>query len=88
MFVPDLDNCHKEPIHIPGKIQDHGFMIVVDGLYNISYCSENVLKFFGVTAESLLNQSAGILDGYLRRSSSSLSLHKQIRALNRLIHIL
>jgi chemotaxis family two-component system sensor kinase Cph1 len=68
MFVPDLDNCHKEPIHIPGKIQDHGFMIVVDGMYNIAYCSENINRFFGVTAESLLNQPAGILDGYLKRT--------------------
>lgn len=68
MFATDLDNCHKEPIHIPGKIQDHGFILVIDRSYNITYCSENIIRFFGVTADSLLNQPAGILDGYLRRT--------------------
>lgn len=68
MFVPDLYNCHKEPIHIPGKVQDHGFLIAVDRSYKITFCSENVIDFLGITAESLLNQPAGVLDEYLRRT--------------------
>ncbi|RZA12277.1 MAG: hypothetical protein EOP10_31655, partial [Proteobacteria bacterium] len=26
----DLDTCSSEPIHIPGAIQDHGYLLVVD----------------------------------------------------------
>ena len=27
---PDLDACAREPIHIPGSIQPHGVLLVVD----------------------------------------------------------
>ena len=27
---PDLTQCDREPIHIPGSIQPHGFMLVLD----------------------------------------------------------
>jgi len=26
----DLTNCDREPIHIPGSIQPHGAMLVID----------------------------------------------------------
>ncbi|RYE65103.1 MAG: hypothetical protein EOO81_13145, partial [Oxalobacteraceae bacterium] len=26
----DLDNCHQEPIHIPGYIQPHGLLFALD----------------------------------------------------------
>lgn len=68
MFVPTLENCSREPIHIPGKIQDHGFLIALDGTFRITYCSENVIDFFGITAAELLNRPAGVLDSYLRRT--------------------
>jgi light-regulated signal transduction histidine kinase (bacteriophytochrome) len=68
MFVPTLENCSREPIHIPGKIQDHGFLIALDGTFRITYCSENVIDFFGITATELLNRPAGILDSYLKRT--------------------
>ncbi|RZK16936.1 MAG: hypothetical protein EOO43_14000, partial [Flavobacterium sp.] len=29
-FQVDLSNCDREPIHIPGRIQSHGFLIVLD----------------------------------------------------------
>ena len=28
--VPDLDACAREPIHIPGSIQPHGILLVID----------------------------------------------------------
>jgi len=68
MFVPTLENCSREPIHIPGQIQDHGFLIALDGTFRITYCSENVVNFFGITATELLNRPAGMLDSYLRRT--------------------
>jgi len=46
-FSVDLTNCDKEPIHIPGKIQSHGFLIaVVKKDLTISYISENAGDFF------------------------------------------
>ena len=70
MFVPTLENCSREPIHIPGKVQDHGFLIAIDGTFRITYCSENVVNFFGIPATALLNQPAGVLDSYLRDRKS------------------
>ncbi|MCC8411108.1 GAF domain-containing protein [Mucilaginibacter sp. UR6-1] len=44
-FNVDLTNCDREPIHIPGQIQPHGFLIVVDSDFIIRYHSENVSDF-------------------------------------------
>jgi chemotaxis family two-component system sensor kinase Cph1 len=41
----DLTNCDREPIHIPGKIQSHGFLIVIDSDNFIRFYSENVRDF-------------------------------------------
>lgn len=68
MFVPTLENCSSEPIHIPGNIQDHGFLIAIDGTFRITYCSDNVVRFLGITAAELLNKPAGILDPLLGRT--------------------
>jgi light-regulated signal transduction histidine kinase (bacteriophytochrome)/CheY-like chemotaxis protein len=46
----DLTNCDREPIHIPGSIQPHGAMIVVDGDKNrVSFVSENISEYLGDT---------------------------------------
>lgn len=42
----DLTNCNREPIHIPGQIQSHGFLIVVDKSYIIRYHSANTTTLF------------------------------------------
>ncbi|MDZ4793798.1 MAG: ATP-binding protein [Bacteroidota bacterium] len=45
-FKVDITNCDKEPIHILGKIQGHGFLIGVDGKDQlIHYISENTAAF-------------------------------------------
>lgn len=41
----DLTNCDNEPIHIPGQIQSHGFLITIDQDYIIKYHSENIDEF-------------------------------------------
>jgi len=56
-FSVDLSNCDKEPIHIPGKIQSHGFLIAVDkNSLSITYISENAEVFLVEEAKSLLNK--------------------------------
>ncbi len=43
--VVDITNCDREPIHIPGQIQGHGFLVAVDTEdFSIQYISENLLK--------------------------------------------
>jgi len=45
-FKVDSTNCDKEPIHILGKIQGHGFLIGVNNKdHSISYISENTAVY-------------------------------------------
>jgi chemotaxis family two-component system sensor kinase Cph1 len=67
MFVPDLTNCDREPIHIPGRVQDHGFLIALDKTYLISHCSENISRYLPTTASALLGYSVGVLDTFLQK---------------------
>ena len=44
----DLSNCEKEPIHIPGQIQAHGALWVVDRqTRRIVQVSSNIAQFVG-----------------------------------------
>ncbi|MFD2827052.1 ATP-binding protein [Leeuwenhoekiella polynyae] len=50
-----LTNCDKEPIHILGKIQSHGYLLACDpGSYKITYCSENIDQLFDKNVEEIL----------------------------------
>ncbi len=43
----DLTNCDKEPIHILGKTQNHGFLVAFDQKSNqVTYYSKNSLDLF------------------------------------------
>lgn len=58
----DISNCDREPIHIPGHIQAHGAMLVLDPARRlILQASENCAAYFGVAAERLLGQDLGAL---------------------------
>ncbi|WP_028374806.1 ATP-binding protein [Leeuwenhoekiella sp. MAR_2009_132] len=53
-----LTNCDKEPIHIIGKIQDHGYLLVYDAFsLKITYCSENVSIILNTPIEKILGAS-------------------------------
>lgn len=55
-FIVDLDNCELEPIHIPGQIQSHGFLLVVDNDSVIKFASENISSFLYTDASGFLNK--------------------------------
>jgi len=67
----NLTNCEQEPIHIPGSIQPHGFLIALyaDSL-TIDYCSANIVDFLGITYEQCLGKhfadifGSGITDNF------------------------
>jgi chemotaxis family two-component system sensor kinase Cph1 len=53
--VVDLTNCDKEPIHLPGGIQPHGVLLVLqEPALTIRQVSENAEALLGVPARSLL----------------------------------
>lgn len=46
----DLTNCDREPIHIPGSIQPHGAMLVLDAdSYTLCFASANASAVLGVS---------------------------------------
>jgi light-regulated signal transduction histidine kinase (bacteriophytochrome) len=54
----NLNNCEDEPIHVPGSIQPHGFLISLDfSTHIITVCSENVFEFIGISYEQLLGKN-------------------------------
>tara|TARA_Y100001949_G_scaffold174175_1_gene181140 strand:+ start:15947 stop:18202 length:2256 start_codon:yes stop_codon:yes gene_type:complete len=62
--IEDLDTlakaiaqCGDEPIHIPGSIQPHGFLLVLsEPQLTITQASENVREWLGVDVQALLGQ--------------------------------
>lgn len=50
-------NCENEPIHIPGRIQDNGFLLGMDTeARTILYVSENIKRFSGIDPVSVLSR--------------------------------
>ncbi len=50
-----VERCADEPIHIPGGIQPHGFLIVVgEADLRVQQVSENVRDWLGLDAQALL----------------------------------
>lgn len=54
----NLTNCEHEPIHIPGSIQPHGFLLGLDcGSLEIIYCSENTDSYLELPYHTLLGKA-------------------------------
>ncbi|WP_290654583.1 sensor domain-containing diguanylate cyclase [Idiomarina sp.] len=54
-----LENCAKEPIHIPGAVQGHGALVAFDTQFQqVLACSENIENFLGCNPEQLFGKSA------------------------------
>ncbi len=78
-----LTCCEHEPIHVPGSIQPHGFLL---GLgkedFTITFCSGNTYEFIGIGFEQLLEkkfeqiagkEQATALEKYISRLDQSFS---------------
>ena len=60
-----LDNCEREPIHIPGAIQPHGALVACRATdLAIVQISANAPAFFGEPAETLLGRPVSALFGH------------------------
>ncbi|MET4141775.1 ATP-binding protein [Pedobacter sp. UYP1] len=64
-FQVDLTNCDIEPIHIPGQIQSHGFMVVIDDEMSIQFHSNNISNFISPVPDLLIGKSIGHIEGLL-----------------------
>lgn len=62
--IVNLTNCEQEPIHIPGSIQPHGFLLGLKGeTLLIDYCSANTAEYLSLFHSQLLGQSFGTIFG-------------------------
>jgi len=67
----DLTNCDKEPIHILGKVQSHGFLVALDlNTWLINYISENIASFIENEPQSLLGKDLEFLGSALKLNIS------------------
>ena len=64
-FQVTLSNCDREPIHIPGQIQSHGFLIVLDSDSHITHYSDNIHDFIPDISTSLLDCSLTYLESHI-----------------------
>jgi two-component system, chemotaxis family, sensor kinase Cph1 len=55
--VVNITNCESEPIHVPGSIQPHGFLLAVkSGDDKISYASKNCEAYFHLPLNEILGK--------------------------------
>jgi light-regulated signal transduction histidine kinase (bacteriophytochrome) len=57
-FAAAAQNCDREPIHIPGSIQPHGFLLVLDEhSLDVLQASENVATWLGLALDEVVGSS-------------------------------
>lgn len=68
---PTLENCDREPIHIPGSIQSHGALVAVDAAGTVRHASSNLHDMLGhaVAPGEVLRDSALVAQHGLLRES-------------------
>lgn len=53
-----IERCAQEPIQVPGSVQPHGFVLVLDLEHlQILQVSENIVQWLGTPADTLLGRS-------------------------------
>jgi chemotaxis family two-component system sensor kinase Cph1 len=79
-FSVDLTNCDKEPIHIPGKIQSHGFLIAVDkNNLSITYLSENTGDFLKEPTKNLLDKQLSVLNNFIKQQDPEFNIEDLLK---------
>jgi light-regulated signal transduction histidine kinase (bacteriophytochrome) len=61
--IVTLTNCDQEPIHIPGKIQPHGFLIGLTAEWKIDFCTDNISSFVDVVHTQALGKTFAAVFG-------------------------
>ncbi|MEO6218845.1 MAG: GAF domain-containing protein, partial [Ginsengibacter sp.] len=63
--IVDLTNCDLEPIHIPGRIQSFGFLVVIDNAYTIRFYSDNIGNFLPGVSGNLLGKHLNYIESLI-----------------------
>lgn len=58
----DLSNCDREPIHIPGQVQSHGFLVAIDHNLVIRFYSENLYEYIPHAPKKLLGEHINVIE--------------------------
>ena len=62
--IVNLTNCEQEPIHIPGSIQPHGFLLgLKKDSFVIDFCSANSGAFIGIEYTDILGKELSTVLG-------------------------
>lgn len=81
--VINLNNCDREPIHIPGLIQPHGVLLVLsEADWKILQVSANTNEYLGQKPETLLEQPLSILLTEKQIESIARCLEAEFEAVN------
>ena len=81
--IVNLTNCEQEPIHIPGSIQTHGFLIAMQmHTYEIAYCSANIESFVNVTYQQCLGKTFAAVFGNEVQAAIVAYINKQALLIN------
>ena len=79
----DLNNCDREPIHIPNFIQPHGVLLAVSATdYQILQVSLNTQKMLGIKPQELLNTPLSRLLGKAQVDKIQQCLSKDFNHIN------
>jgi len=79
-FSVDLTNCDKEPIHIPGKIQSHGFLIAIDkASLNVSYISDNTGTFLNEDPKKLLGKPLALINSFITQRDPEFNIEDLLK---------
>ena len=79
----DLNNCDREPIHIPNLIQPHGVLIAISAEdYKIIQASLNTEQILGIKPQDLLGQTLATLLGERQVAMIKKCLSKEFEHVN------
>lgn len=61
----NLENCESEPIHIPGSIQPHGFLLgLKQSDFHIDFCTSNCIEYLGIRHQDMLGKPFEAIFGH------------------------
>ena len=79
----DLNNCDREPIHIPNLIQPHGVLLAISAdTYNILQVSLNTKEILGIEPQKLLDRPLEKLLGQQQVESIKQCLLEDFNSVN------
>ena len=70
----DLSSCDREPIHIPGAIQPHGFLLALDDQGAVQVISSTAASYLGLRPSAIFGKNLQTLFGTSTGSALSAGL--------------